>query len=93
MVADRWNDEFSAEKVKEAFLKMLELVCDQIEDIGIDIHESKNSVIFEIVVHKNDYGHVIGRGGETAMALRVLMRKMAGKYRRRMILEISSKTD
>jgi predicted RNA-binding protein YlqC (UPF0109 family) len=49
---------------------------------------SERSVIFECFVEKEDIGKIIGKQGNNAKAIRVLLNAMAAKHKIRAIFEI-----
>ncbi len=50
--------------------------------------EDDGSVVLELSVGENDYGKVIGRGGRTANALRMVLKAAAVKEQRRVFVDI-----
>lgn len=50
--------------------------------------KSSNSHLFEITVHKEDIGKMIGRSGKTASSLRMLLNNIAHKHKTTAVMEI-----
>ena len=53
-----------------------------------EVHEEDGSVVLELSVAQGDYGSVIGRGGRTASALRMVIKAAAVKDKRRVFVDI-----
>jgi hypothetical protein len=56
--------------------------------VSVNKIESNNTVIIELAVAKSDIGKVLGKEGRTANAIRSILNAMAGKTRKRLMLEI-----
>ena len=78
----------SNEDIKHLLLTMAKSLVDQPDKISVNELHSEQAFIFELQVAREDVGKVIGRGGKTAMALRTILEAPAGKFKRRVILEI-----
>jgi len=50
--------------------------------------DDDGSMILELSVDENDYGHVIGRGGRTASALRTVVKAAGSRQDRRVLVDI-----
>ena len=50
--------------------------------------EADGTIILELAVADDDYGHVIGRGGRTAAALRTIVKAAATRAERRVLVDI-----
>jgi uncharacterized protein len=50
--------------------------------------EEDGTVVLELAVGDDEYGKVIGRGGRTAQALRVMVKAAAVKENRRVLIDI-----
>ncbi len=53
-----------------------------------EFEEEDGTVVLELAVAEDDYGQVIGRGGRTANALRVVVKGAAVKENRRVLVDI-----
>jgi uncharacterized protein len=50
--------------------------------------EDNGSLVLELAVDEDDYGHVIGRGGRTAQALRTVVKAAGVRQKRRILVDI-----
>jgi len=82
---------FKAEEVGEIFKRFMCLIVDDSENVMVDIHESENSIIFELAVPGDEYGKAIGKNGKLANALRTMIRAVAGSFDKRLVLEFSAR--
>lgn len=64
-------------------------VVDHPDEVRIRPLDRGNEVIFEVHVHPEDQGAIIGRGGQTANALRTFLDVMGRRDNRRYTLEIA----
>jgi predicted RNA-binding protein YlqC (UPF0109 family) len=53
-----------------------------------EVHEDDGATVLELSVADEDYGNVIGRGGRTASALRMVVKTAALKDGRRVFVDI-----
>lgn len=53
-----------------------------------EFEEDDGTVVLEVTVADDDYGQVIGRGGRTANALRLLVKAAAAREDRRVLVDI-----
>jgi predicted RNA-binding protein YlqC (UPF0109 family) len=53
-----------------------------------EVHEDDGATVLELSVADEDYGNVIGRGGRTASALRMVVKTAALKDKRRVFVDI-----
>jgi len=63
-------------------------LVDHPEDVQVRLIESDGSQTFELRVHQDDMGKVIGREGRTAKAIRTLLGSAAAKAEVRAVLQI-----
>ena len=66
----------------------LELLVDDPTSIRLHELEGEQAKVFEVSVSKHDIGKVIGRNGKTADALRWVLYAIAGKEKKRAVLQI-----
>jgi predicted RNA-binding protein YlqC (UPF0109 family) len=64
-------------------------IVDRPDDVRVDIIESGEDAVFEMSVDPDDLGHVIGKQGRTARALRLALGAAAAKRGRQAGLEIA----
>ena len=50
--------------------------------------DDNGSLVLELSVDDDDYGHVIGRGGRTASALRTVVKAAGSRQDRRVLVDI-----
>ena len=53
-----------------------------------ELEEDDGTVVLELTVADEDYGKVIGRGGRTASALRTVVKAVAARADRRVLVDI-----
>ncbi len=74
--------------LKELIEYIAKSLVDQPKDVEVKSVESENSIIIELRVAPNDVGKVIGKGGQTAKALRKILSAAATKHRKKSLLQI-----
>ncbi|GIO10831.1 UPF0109 protein [Cohnella xylanilytica] len=65
-------------------------LVDHPEDVQIQVKEDARGLVYELSVHPDDVGKVIGKQGRIAKALRTVVASAAVKERRRVIVDIVS---
>lgn len=83
----------SQESRAESTLKTLvqyiaEALVDYPEQVEVKAIESDTSIILELTVARDDIGKVIGKGGQTAKAMRKVLSAAATKLRKKSLLQI-----
>lgn len=73
--------------------ELLEYLARQLVDepdaVEVDeFEEDDGTLVLELAVAEDDYGKVIGRGGRTANALRLVVKAAAVKDNRRVLVDI-----
>lgn len=63
-------------------------LVDNPDDVHIAQETSGKTVIYDLTVHADDIGKVIGRGGRTARAIRTVVKAAALREDRNAIVEI-----
>jgi predicted RNA-binding protein YlqC (UPF0109 family) len=63
-------------------------LVDAPDQINIETEEKDGKLFFKIKVADADIGKIIGRSGKTASAIRVLLRAVAAKEKKRVVLDI-----
>lgn len=53
-----------------------------------EFEEDDGTLVLELAVAEDDYGNVIGRGGRTANALRLVVKAAAVRTNRRVLVDI-----
>lgn len=64
-------------------------LVDHPDSVDVEILEAGDDASFELHVHPDDLGHVIGKQGRTARSLRLALGAAASKLGRRANLEIA----
>ena len=74
--------------MKNLLIKIVQSLVDDPEQVQVDEVVSSQTIILELRVAKADMGKVIGKQGKTANAIRTLLNAVAGKVKKRYMLEI-----
>jgi uncharacterized protein len=75
--------------VKELLEYLARGLVDDPDAVEVEqFEEDDGTVVLELAVGEDDYGKVIGRGGRTAQALRLLVKAAAVKENRRVLVDI-----
>ncbi len=88
--ADEVQDELTIgqEQVVELLSYITVNLVEHSEDVTIDILRQGDRDVFRVKVHPEDLGRVIGKGGQTARAMRTLLQAVGAKTDQRLGLEI-----
>lgn len=65
-----------------------EALVDYPDQVEVKAIESETSIILELTVAPEDIGKVIGKGGQTAKAMRKVLSAAATKLRKKSLLQI-----
>lgn len=65
-------------------------LVDHPEDIRVNVVEKENLIVYELTVHPDDIGKVIGKQGRIAKALRTVVTSAAVKMDKRVTVDIIS---
>ena len=64
-------------------------LVDHPEQVKVEsFEEDDGALVLELAVGEDDYGHVIGRGGRTAQALRTVVKAAGSRHDRRVLVDI-----
>jgi len=74
--------------MKEFLEFVVKHLVDHPESIIIEFEEKESTHIFKLKVAEGDIGKIIGRHGQTATSLRVLLKAVAAKEGKRAVLDI-----
>jgi uncharacterized protein len=74
--------------MKEFLEFVVKRLVDHPESVIIELEEKENKHIFKLKVAEGEIGKVIGRRGQTATSLRVLLKAVAAKEGKRAVLDI-----
>jgi predicted RNA-binding protein YlqC (UPF0109 family) len=76
------------ERVLELISYVTVNLVDHPEDVSVDIVRRQDRDVYQVRVNEEDLGKVIGKGGQTAQALRVLLNAVSAHTDQRIGLEI-----
>jgi predicted RNA-binding protein YlqC (UPF0109 family) len=76
------------ERVLELISFVVVNLVEHPDDVRIDIVRRQDRDVYQVRVHPEDLGKVIGRGGQTARALRVLLAAVSARTDQRIGLDI-----
>ena len=76
-------------KFRDLIAIMARGLVDHPDDVSVEILEPGDDCSFELHVHPDDLGHVIGKQGRTARSMRLALGAAAAKIGRRANLEIA----
>ncbi len=76
------------EQVLELISYIVVNLVEHPDDVTVDIAQRQGRDIYQVRVHQEDLGKVIGKGGQTARALRVLLMAVSARTDQRIGLEI-----
>jgi uncharacterized protein len=77
------------EKLRDLIVLMARGLVDRPDDVAVDILEPGDDAVFELRVHPDDLGHVIGKQGRTARSMRLALGAAAAQAGRNANLEIA----
>ena len=73
--------------MKEILETMILNIVDDRESVSITEKVEDKTVTYEVKVAEPDMGRVIGKQGRTAKAIRMVMKSVAGKERKKVVIE------
>lgn len=76
------------ERVVEFVSYVVVNLVDHPEDVTVDVVRRQGRDVYQVRVHNEDLGKVIGKGGQTARALRVMLTALSARTDQRIGLEI-----
>ncbi|HKG39850.1 MAG TPA: KH domain-containing protein [Conexibacter sp.] len=75
--------------MKELLEYLARELVDEPDEVTVEeFEEDDGTLVLELSVGEDDYGKVIGRGGRTANALRLVVKAAAVKEDRRVLVDI-----
>ena len=77
------------ERLRDLVVRMARGLVDQPDDVAVEILEPGADAVFELRVHPDDLGHVIGKQGRTARSMRLALGAAAARVGRNANLEIA----
>ena len=76
------------QQMKDLVQYISEALVDRPEEVRVNVVEGENSIILELKVAADDVGKVIGKGGQTAKAMRKILSAAATKLKKKSLLQI-----
>lgn len=73
--------------MKEILETIILNLVDNKEQVTINSKEEENTITFEVKVANSDMGKVIGKQGKIAKAVRTVMKSLAAKEHKKVIIE------
>ena len=74
--------------VKDLISDIVKALVDQPDQVSVNKVEAGHTVVLELSVAQRDIGKVIGKQGRNAQAIRTILNAVAGKSRKKYVLEI-----
>lgn len=74
--------------MKELVTQIAQALVDHPDKVSVTVVEGENSIILELRVAPDDVGKVIGKGGQTAKAIRKILSAAGMKLRKKTLLQI-----
>ena len=75
-------------EIKEFVEYLIKLVVDNTEGIKVVEKMGEQTIVFEIRVHKEDFGKIIGKHGKNIQAIRTLVNAVSAKAGKRATIEV-----
>ncbi|MFC4775420.1 KH domain-containing protein [Paenibacillus sp. GCM10023252] len=76
--------------MKELILVIAKALVDHPDDVRVNVKDDDRGTIYELSVHAEDIGKVIGKQGRIAKAIRTVVASAAVKSPKRVIVDIVS---
>ena len=77
------------QRLRELVVMMARGLVDRPDDVAVEVLEPGEDAVFELHVHPDDLGHVIGKQGRTARSMRLALGAAASRVGRNADLEIA----
>jgi predicted RNA-binding protein YlqC (UPF0109 family) len=74
--------------VKQFIEFIVKQIVDKPDEVIVNEVDGERTIVFELRVGKGDMGKVIGKRGQTAKSLRILLAAASAKVGKRAVLEI-----
>jgi predicted RNA-binding protein YlqC (UPF0109 family) len=75
-------------KAQEMLEKLVKALVEHPDDVIVKPIEGDSTIVFEVQVHPDDTGKVIGKKGRTINALRTIIRSSANTGTKKVIMEL-----
>jgi hypothetical protein len=76
--------------MKELITVIARRLVDHPEDVRVVEIEKEHLIVYELTVHPNDVGKVIGKQGRIAKAIRTVVTSAAARHQKRVAVDIVS---
>lgn len=76
------------DSMQELITFVAKSLVDKPDEVEVTVVDGDRTVIYELLVAREDLGKVIGKEGRTARAIRALLAASSAKHRKRSVLEI-----
>ncbi|WP_322903846.1 KH domain-containing protein [Paenibacillus campi] len=76
--------------MEQLVIVIAKALVDHPEDVSVHVVEKENLIVYELSVHPDDAGKVIGKQGRIAKALRTVVTSAAVKTHKRVTVDIMS---
>lgn len=73
--------------MKEILENLIKSLVENTEEVTITEKEEGKTIVFEVKVAEADMGKVIGRQGRVAKSIRTVMKSVAGKEHKKVVVE------
>jgi len=80
----------SLETMEGILLTVVKALVEHSDDVKVKPIEGDNTVVFEVKVHPDDVGKVIGKKGRTINALRTIIRASTLVGSKKIMMELAS---
>lgn len=87
-ILNRRRKEGRADTVREFVEYIVKSVVDNPDQVDVMEVQGSRTTVYELRVAQSDLGKVIGKGGQTAKAIRTLLSAAAARRGKRAVLEI-----
>lgn len=74
--------------MQEMIVQLVKALVDHPDEVSVKLIEGESTAVYEVKVHPDDAGKVIGKKGRTINALRTLVTAAASRERRKVMLEL-----
>ena len=73
--------------MKEILETLIKSLVENTDEVTITEKEEGKTIVFEVKVAETDMGKVIGRQGRVAKSIRTVMKSVAGKEHKKVVVE------
>lgn len=74
--------------MQEMIVKLIKMLVDHPDEVSIKHIEGESTVVYEVQVHPEDAGKVIGKKGKTINALRTIVRAATVSGKKKIMMEL-----